>query len=309
MNISLRFKSTFAGLLATLSVLGLAAVLPGTARATTLYSSPVILGTQTASNYGSNYYVEDSTESSPAGFANTQVSLGLFSFGDTDISSLVGLQITLSLQALGTSTAPNYGQIDLTLDGIDTGIQLNGFTGGNSTQTVTGLVNANNAATILSDIQTGIATTFNLPQYLTTSSTDYTGINSKESIVGGAVYYTNTQNGTSPVIDPSAISYGDTPTDGDPADDAYIPTLAAVAPGAGQVVVGLALVGNDSTSPGSPHEFQLTGGSATLELADTAIPFSPSQSIGFGLIALFIALWYIPQTSDLMKRMLVPSRA
>jgi len=31
--------------------------------------------------------------------------------------------------------------------------------------------------------------------------------------------------------------------------------------------------------------------------------------LGFGLIALFIALWYIPQTKEMMKRMLIPANA
>jgi hypothetical protein len=38
------------------------------------------------------------------------------------------------------------------------------------------------------------------------------------------------------------------------------------------------------------------------------IPFDPSQTVGFGLIALFIGLWQVPRTRALMKRSLVPAK-
>ena len=76
-------------------------------------------------------------------------------------------------------------------------------------------------------------------------------------------------------------------------------------------MIGLTLTNAASfrDTAASPNEFALAGGTASLEVSNNPIPFEPSQALGFGLIALFIGLWYVPQTKEMMKRMLVPANA
>lgn len=295
MNSLTQPKSPFAGILAVAGVLGLAALLTASARATIIYSEPEALPTMTPTN--TNFYAEVSAAEGGGYGSNpnnpSEVDLGLFTFSDPSaVSTLEGLSISLTLNQLNTALPtvrnPNGGEylndIDLTINGIDTGIPLNGFPSGQGQNTVTGIVN------LTADQQTQLYDAFQGD----IGATQYT-------------YYLPTASGGSVVSSGSTYAA----LGGDLAETNDAPVFTSAATTAGQLVVGLVLV-NQDTNPavqGNPLEFQEVGGAASLAVADTPIPFEPSQALGFGLIALFIALWYVPQTKEMMKRMLIPAGA
>jgi hypothetical protein len=272
MNFTHRFKSSIAGLLTTVSVLGLAALMPTSAKAVLLTSSttlPTMNGTQV------DYYFVDPGQT----YTSTFYDIGSFQFSNAStIPSLAGLQISISLNGLDTRTAgsDDYGHIDLTINGIDTGVQMNNFGNGTTTATVTGIVSPTAAAAIYSLFESG-GYSYALPT------------------VGAANRVTDSGN-----------------PDADPNTGYDTPGTATGTTAIGQLVVGLVLTGDNAgaaayNTDDNPNIFRLAGGTATLSVSDSPIPFEPSQAMGFGLIALFIALWYVPTTKEMMKRMLIPA--
>ena len=288
MNIPTRLTSSFAGLLTTLSVLGFAALLPGSAQA----QSILVNATDSLPHEGtaSGFYFDGDSTNAP--YTNTSIDLGLFTFANTTsvdaLNSLVGIQIAIELNDLSTLTAGN-NQVDLTLDGIDTGISMNGYGSGNSGGTlspgpITGI--SSSASYTLNDVTTTVAAAI------------------LSEFQNGGYSYSIAANGTD-----SGTPYSD------PALSIDVPNLTSGTTVNGQLVVGITLVNpasalaNNYATANSPQEVFLEGGTASLEIANYVIPFEPSQALGLGLIALCIALWFIPQTKEMMKRMFVPNRA
>jgi hypothetical protein len=223
-----------------------------------------------------DYYFVDPNQT----YTSTFYDIGAFTFANAGtVPSLAGLAINITLNGLDTRTpgGDDYGHIDLTIDGIDTGVQMNGFGNANTTAAITGIVDPTAAAAIYSLFESG-GYSYNLP----TSS----GTGNKVNDSGN------------PDIDPNT-GYDS-------------PSSAPGTTDAGQLVIGLVLTGdnpgaNAYNTDSSPNLFRLAGGTATLQVSDQPIPFEPSQAMGFGLIALCIALWYVPATKELLKRILVPA--
>jgi hypothetical protein len=277
MTTSNRFKSTFAGLLTTLSVLGFAAALPNSAHAVILTATDTLPNFQSVAldfyqSGGGTYAANngDGPEMVTTPASVTEIDLGMFDFGSAAPAlvgdSLVGLQISLKINSLDTT----FGQQDfnydyLTINGINTGILLNNFPDGtnHSANVITG---------ISGDAATAIAASF--------ASGNYT----YQTLVGDSGL-------------------------GDPYTSGHIGIFDTATTTAGQLVIGILNTNPSNTASDSVSQFNLVGGSAILQISDAPIPFEPSQAVGFGLIALFVALWYIPQTKEMMQRMLVPAHA
>jgi hypothetical protein len=63
----------------------------------------------------------------------------------------------------------------------------------------------------------------------------------------------------------------------------------------GFLTVGLLDATGAPTNP-----FLFKGGTATLSIADRVIPFTPTQSLGFGVLAVILAFWRFPQLKRLV---------
>ncbi len=297
MNFANRLPSTFAGLLAIAGAIGLAPV----SHATAIFSTAV---TVPATGPSQTEYFENSGQANPS----TLVNIGLFSFPSyatlDPAKGLVGLSVSLSITGLDVQSLPSVGQdlgnIDLAIDGIDTGIVITGFNNTTFTGTVNGDISASLNATLYSLLENG------------SGSTQFTLDNSESAISHGQT--------VSQTIDSTNYSGADTSTPYSPSE--ILPNGAPDAPStytaattAGQLVLGLIMNNPTGTSDTSaaPNLFTFNQATVTLEAADVSlaspVPFEPSQAIGFGLIALFIALWYVPQTKEMMKRLLVPAAA
>lgn len=294
MNFANRFHSTFAGLLA---VAGALALTPAS-HATAIFSTAV---TVPATGPGQTEYFENAGQANPS----TLVNIGLFSFPDyttlDPAKGLVGLSVNLSITGLDVQSSPSIGQdlgnIDLAIDGIDTGIVITNFNNTTFTGTVVGDISASLNATLYTLLEDG------------SGSTQFTLDNSQSAVSHGQT--------VSQTIDSGNYSGADTSTPYSP--DEILPNGAPDAPStystatnAGQLVLGLIMNNPNGTSDTSsaPNLFTFNQATVTLEAADVSlasVPFEPSQAIGFGLIALFIALWYVPQTKEMMKRLLVPA--
>jgi len=305
MNTTTRLKSSFTGILAAASVLGCIALAPSTVHAQTQVLVTATDTLPTMGHSGTAFYFDAAGQT----YANTSFDLGIFSFSPTNVDQLntmVGVQIGIDLNDLNTMLGTaGYGTVDLTLDGVDTGIAMNGY--GTSTSgpddggpdAITGITST--ATVTVNSLQTTVAAEIlNLFQN------------------GGYTY--SIPAATNGVVQDSFVDAAD-PKVG---DTFYNPVYTSATTGEGQIVVGLTLVGGSNptssqlaaqqayASDNSAQEVFLEGGNASLEIANyslTPVPFEPSQALGLGLIALFIALWFIPQTKQMMQRMLVPTRA
>jgi hypothetical protein len=276
MNSTIRFKSTISSLLTAVGILALASLFPNSAHAIILKSTTTL---PTMSGTADDYYFVSADPSNQ--YTNTFYDLGAFTFENPgSIPSLAGLQVTISLNGLDTRSpgSDDYGHIDLTINGIDTGVQMNGFTNGTTSPTITGVVSSDVAAAIYSSFEGG-------------------GYNYILPVVGAGNRVVDSGN-----------------SDADPSTGSNSPLVASAQTSAGMLVVGLQLTGDNAganayNTDDAPNIFKLAGGTATLSVSENPIPFEPSQAMGFGLIALFIALWYVPATKDVMKRLLVPANA
>lgn len=147
-------KMKTVGLTSLLAVLTCAAFAPSAARATSISSTILELNGSTTQSDGNNQQLSmtDPAEISVApGYDFT-----------ADFSSLMSInfiQITLTLQDGNSSAADGEGfdfdHLFLALDGIDTGIALNGFLGNGlqSTLTISGTVDSTTGAAILAALQ------------------------------------------------------------------------------------------------------------------------------------------------------------
>jgi VCBS repeat-containing protein len=294
MNFSNRLSSTFAGLLAVAGALALTPV----SHATAIFSTAV---TVPATGPGQTEYFENAGQANPS----TLVNIGLFSFPSyaslDPAKGLVGLSVNLTITGLDVNSFPNVGQdlgnIDLAIDGIDTGIVITGFNNTTFTGTIVGDISASLNATLFNLLQNG------------SGSTQFTLDNSQTAVSHGQTVSSTTDSfnysgaDTSTPYDPNEILANGAP-------DA--PSTYTTATTAGQLVLGLIMNNPNGTSDTSaaPNLFTFNQATVTLEAADVSlanVPFEPSQAIGFGLIALLVGMWYVPQTKEMMKRLLVPA--
>lgn len=227
-----------------------------------------------------------------------QVDLGVFTFtgySNTDLASLVGLQISIELGNFNTADQngdPNAGPYSnkefLTIDGVNTGIALNGFQNTDDVETVTGISNAAAATQILG--------------YLNGTSGNYVSHTLVYTAAAGTGDYAST-NAENTATQKNASGFTRNTSE---------PAFGTFTASSGQLVVGIlntAASTNLSTTGASqsPDAFYLAGGSASLAIADYIIPFHPAQALGFALIALCIGLWYLPQTRNHVRKLLAPA--
>lgn len=245
-----------------------------------------------------------STNGSPTNPSVNQVDLGVFTFtgyNASDLTSLVGLQITMELGQFNTDATDSNGNFTtqsgtftnyeyLTIDGVNTGIQLNGFANTDDAETVTGISDPTAAATILSFLNGTTQYTSSTLVYSTDSSGNFTSANVENN--SSQTNYSGNSRVTSN------------------------PTFSNFTASAGQLVVGvlntapstnLSQQNVNVNTKQSPDAFFLDGGTASLAIADYIIPFHPAQALGLVLIALGVALWYLPATRVQFRRLLVPA--